>query len=149
MPRAGRKRLFHNEQVLRAHMELEREIQRITIPSITLHWTPWYQWREVELDARAGGVRVPDSPGVYEVRRADDTHRLTIGKATNLRQRVKQGLIRGKTRHSTGSRIRPSEDKDQLLVRWAITDRPAAVEEELHRLHVLQYGSLPEYTKQT
>ena len=50
-------------------------------------------------------VRVPQIPGVYEVRLDQNDERLTIGKASNLRMRVKQGLVKGMVPHSTGERI--------------------------------------------
>ncbi|MGH9861982.1 MAG: hypothetical protein ACRD35_01015, partial [Candidatus Acidiferrales bacterium] len=104
-----------------------------------------------QADARPGtGVKVPNrKPGVYEVKTFDAEERLTIGKASNLRQRVKQGLVKGKTKHSTGKRIGGAEDVSHLLVRWAETDRPAAVEEELHLRHIARFGRLPKYTKHT
>ena len=95
-----------------------------------------------------GGYRaVPTRSGVYEVRRADDEQRLTIGKATNLRQRIVRGLVKGKLPHSAGKRIRASERVSELLVRWAETDRPAAAEEELHRRQIQQFGRLAQYTR--
>jgi len=97
-----------------------------------------------------GGVIVPNrKAGVYEAKYVDDEQRLTIGKASDLRMRVKQGLVKGKTLHSAGKRIRANEDIRKVVVRWAITDRPAAVEEELHRRHRERFGRLPKYTQYT
>jgi len=125
--------------------------EEIRIPLICLKWSDWVPWNDLSLDARyEGGIRVPNGvPGVYEVRRADSEERLTIGKASNLRFRIKQGLIKGKTAHSTGENIRAHEDVHRLLVRWAQTDRPAAAEEDLHLKHRAKYGRLPNYTKHT
>ena len=86
---------------------------------------------------------MPTDPGCYEVRRDGAEVRLTIGRAANLRSRVKQGLVKGKFPHSTGTRIRAKEDVSKLLVRWAVTKRPAVVEEELHLRHREEYGRLP------
>src|SRR5437867_623504 len=82
------------------------------------------------------GAPVPNKrPGVYEARRREADERLTIGKAKDLRHRVKQGLIRGEAPHPSGAAIRAKEDLARVEVRWAITERPAAVEEELHQRH--------------
>ena len=126
---------------------LRREI--IHIPPIKLLWSDWFPWKLVGMAVRDGGVRVPDGPGVYEVRYVDAVERLTIGKASNLRMRVKQGLVKGKIPHSAGRRIRAYEDVSRIVLRWAETDRPAAVEEELHRRHLERFGRLPKYVRHT
>lgn len=133
----------------RGHDILPSEKQVIVLPKIVLEWTRWYRWEEVLSSARDGGIRVPDLPGVYEARRVGEDQRLTIGKAANLRMRVKQGLVKGKVRHSTGRKIRLQEKTESVVVRWASTDRPAAVEEELHRQHRERFGHLPVYTQHT
>ncbi len=127
------------------------ERQEIRIPEVTLGWSDWTVWDKIKIDARNNdGVAIPNKkPGIYEVRRRDAEIRLTIGKASDLRMRVRQGLVKGKTSHSSGDKIRASEDTSLLLVRWAETSRPAATEEELHRLHKIQFGHLPKYTKVT
>jgi hypothetical protein len=105
------------------------------------------------IDNRSGaGVFIPNhSPGVYEVKYADHDGdaRLHIGRAANLRMRIRQGLVKGATPHSTGRRIHQLEDVSQLVIRWAATERPGAAEEELHRLYRLAHGRLPKYTLQT
>lgn len=128
---------------------MERE--EIRIPLIVLEWSEWVAWDDLKVDARhGGGVKVPNQkPGVYEVKYADAEERLTIGKASNLRMRIKQGLVKGKARHSTGKRIRANEDVSRIVVRWAVTDRPAAVEEELHRRYRAKFGRLPKHVKHT
>lgn len=126
--------------------------QRIELGTVVLEWSPWHPWFDLAIDARTGGIQLPNGrPGVYEVRRAADSsgHRLTIGKASDLRFRVRQGLVKGKAKHSSGTRIRAVEDVERLEVRWAETERPAAVEEELHRQYKARFGTLPEYTKVT
>lgn len=125
------------------------EIQEIAIPTICLEWSDWKPWNDFKIDVRQGGVRIPKHPGVYEVKYMDSDERLTIGKTSDLNYRVKQALVKGQFPHSTGERIRESEDVEKLLIRWAVTDRPAAVEEELYRLYQEEYGRLPKYTIST
>lgn len=123
----------------------------INIPAVMLKWSDWVSWSDLMVDARGeSGVRVPNYiPGVYEVKYRDSEERLTIGETSNLRMRIKQGLVKGKTPHSSGSKIRTNEDVSRLVVRWAITDRPKAVEEELHRRHKSKFGKSPKYTERT
>jgi len=124
--------------------------QEIRIPLIVLEWSDWVAWDELLRDARrSGAVRVPNQPGVYEVALHGGKRKLTIGKASDLRRRVKQGLVKGKTPHSAGKRIRASEDTSRIVVRWAVAERPACVEEELHRLYRERFGVLPKYTEHT
>ena len=128
--------------------------QRIEIPPLTLIWSHFIPWDDLKLDSRSDprAVNVPAEPGVYEVYRTNDEEdapALHIGKTSNLRMRIKQGLVKGKVPHSTGKRIRKSEDTSILIVHWAVTDRPAAVEEELHRAHIEFHGDFPIYTKVT
>lgn len=125
--------------------------QHITIPPIKLVWTEWYSWETLLKDARTdkNAARLPDKPGVYEVKYVDQEKRLTIGKASSLRMRVKQALVKGKIPHSSGERIRAEEDLAQIVIRWAETARPAAVEEELHRQYFDLYGALPKHTRRT
>jgi len=125
--------------------------ESINIPPIILKWSDWVSWGDLIIDARGeDGVKVPNhEPGVYEVRYKNSEERLTIGKASDLRMRIKQGLVKGKAKHSSGSKIRTNEDVSRLVVRWAITNRPAAVEEELHRRYRIKFGELPKYTEHT
>jgi len=128
--------------------EMENEI--IEIPRIKLNWSEWHSWNALIEDARSGGIKIPNGiPGVYEVRYVESKERLTIGRASDLRMRIRQGLVKGKTKHSSGKTIRANEDVSRLFVRWAETDRPAAVEEELHRRYLSKFGELPKYTKHT
>jgi hypothetical protein len=54
-------------------------------------------------------VVVPNGiPRVYEARLAGAEERLTIGKASDLRMRIKQGLVKGETPHFTGDRFVPT-----------------------------------------
>ena len=129
----------------------EGEIQAIEIPLITLVWSPWFPWKDFEINLRysSKGVSVPGVPGVYEAKYRDHEERLTIGKASNLRMRVKQGLVKGKLPHPAGRKIRENEDLLKIVVRWATTDRPSCVEEELHERYRLKFGRLPKYTLHT
>ena len=126
----------------------------IKIPTINLIWSEWYKWDDLKLDARLienNGVNIPNKKsGVYEAKYENKNERLTIGKASDLRMRVRQGLIKGKVPHSTGERMKSQNlDFSKVVVRWAITDRPSATEEELHKKYVQKYGKLPEYVKRT
>lgn len=126
------------------------DIRLIEIPPITLDWSDWHLWENIASDATIpNSVTPPNKPGVYEVRLNGQDERLTIGKASNLRRRVKRGLVKGKLPHSSGQKIRADEDTAQIVVRWAETDRPAAVEEYLHRQYKDSFGQLPKYTKIT
>ena len=126
------------------------EIQEINIPQIHLEWSAWADWNEVMKDARSGGIRIPNGkPGVYEVRLLNDSERLTIGKSLDLRMRIRQGLVKGKTPHSAGKRIRDNENTAGIEIRWAETDRPCAAEEELHKQYFLHFGKWPKYTGHT
>jgi len=123
----------------------------IKIPEIVLNWSDWYNWNEFKLDSRSGkGVKVPNKvPGVYEAKLDGDTEYLTIGKSSDLRFRIKQGLVKGKIPHSAGEKIRQKEITTKIFVRWAKTDRPSAVEEELHRQYRRKFGRLPKYVDHT
>ena len=127
------------------------ETETIEIPPIQLVWSEWHAWEELQADARRrGGIQIPNkTSGVYEARYLDADERLTIGKASDLRMRVRQGMIKGKTKHSAGTRIRRNEDTARVVVRWAVTNRPAATEEQLHRMHAKRFGRLPKYVQHT
>jgi hypothetical protein len=127
------------------------ETQAIRIPEIELRWSDWIPWVTFKLDARSdpSAVTPPSEPGIYEARLVDEEHRLTIGKASDLRMRIKQGLVKGKVPHSTGVRLRAEEDTNSIVIRWATTDRPSAAEEELHKQHVTRFGALPKHTERT
>jgi hypothetical protein len=66
----------------------------LEIGTITLDWSDWAPWTALLADARGGaGVPIPNGqPGVYEVKRSDHAgdERLYIGKASDLRMRVRQ-----------------------------------------------------------
>lgn len=119
--------------------------QRILIPPIELCWSEWVSWDALKRDARNDpvAVSVPSASGVYEVRQAGEERRLTIGKASNLRMRIKQGLVKGKAQHSTGERIRRAENTGGIVVRWALTDSPSAVEEDFTSSMLRAAGACP------
>jgi hypothetical protein len=126
------------------------EMERLAPRAIELRWTEWHRWEDLAKDARQGGVRVPDgTPGVYEAKVEREKELLAIGKAADLRTRIKAGLITGSLRHEAGAKIRANEDLSKVRVRWALTDRPATAEEELHQQHVKRFGRLPKYTERT
>jgi hypothetical protein len=117
---------------------------------ISLRWSDWYYRNDRIKDARSGGIKIPNKrPGVYEVKLEASEERLTIGRASDLRMRIRQGLLRGKTPHSSGDRIRESEDLSNVVIRWAETAKPAAVEERLHMSYVEKHGRWPKYTHHT
>jgi excinuclease UvrABC nuclease subunit len=123
-------------------------IEKIKIPEIILKWSEWVNGDDLEKKYNEG-VKVPGKPGVYEAKYGDSDERLTIGKASDLRHRIKQGLVRGKTQHDAGYQIRNHENTSKIKVRWAETARPSCVEEHLHQEHVNKFGKLPKYTKST
>jgi hypothetical protein len=128
------------------------ETQTIVIPPVVLRWSAWHSWNTIAADARTtGGISIPHEPGIYEARHADvyTGERLQIGRASSLRFRVKGGLVKGGVPHSAGRSIRANEDVTGIVIRWAVTDRPAAVEEEVHKQYHRAFGILPMYTKHT
>jgi hypothetical protein len=128
------------------------KIQKLNIGEIKLNWSDWYEWEAIKIDGRKkNGIKIPNKKsGVYEVSyKHDNNKRLTIGKASDLRFRVRQALVKGRGKHSSGKKIRCNEDVTKLIVRWAVTARPAAAEEELHRIFKNKYGKLPDYVKHT
>lgn len=126
--------------------------QVLMIQEITLDWSKWYKWALFLLDARKdkeNAANPPEKPGIYEARIIGVNERLTIGKASNLRRRVKQGLVKGKVPHTSGDKIRKYENLNIVEVRWAETSRPAAAEEELHHRYVKRNAKMPKYTDHT
>jgi len=125
--------------------------EEINLSTIILEWSDWVPWNDLKIDARSPrGITIPDEPGVYEVKYIqDDDKRVDIGRTSSLRMRIKQGLIKGKSPHSTGERLRGQVDVSKLVVRWALTERPCAVEEELHIRYKKKFGKLPEHTMRT
>lgn len=143
-----------NESVRGEKYRMERERQKIKIPTITLEWKEWVTWDALQQST----AMVYKAPGVYEVKYKDATEparRLHIGKAGNtqsLRERIRK-MVHGGA-HSAGKDILahevPTVGAENIVVRWAVTDRPAAVEEELHNLYKKQFGGdLPRYDDHT
>lgn len=116
-----------------------------------MEWSEWFPWESFLRDARIDPdrIKVPSKPGVYEAKFINSEYRLTIGKASNLRMRVKQGLVKGKVPHSSGNKIREIEPKSNIVIRWALTDRPSCVEEDPHKKYLLEFGELPKFTLRT
>lgn len=124
---------------------LARYDKEVHIEPIVLEWSEWHSWRDVDQDVRKGGTVVPNKqPAVYEVKISEREERLAIGKARDLRMCVKQGLMRWKPGHPSGDEFRWRND---VVVRWAVTERPAAVVEELQIRHKGRFGELPKYTR--
>ncbi|MCY3542929.1 MAG: hypothetical protein OXH22_02645 [Chloroflexi bacterium] len=139
------------EESAKLGAKIDREIH---IEPIVLDWSEWHCWDDVARLVKDGGANVPHKSGVYEVRLESEDKRLTIGKASSLRMRVKQHLIKESGTHSAGRRIRGDIkgrklSASDIRIRWAATDRPAAVEEELHMRYKGKFGELPKYTKNT
>ena len=132
---------------------MPEEIEEIRVPPQTLDWSTWFPWKRLELHGSSEeGINVPPSPGIYEVKRTDQTQeRLHIGQTTNLRSRIMQQLLRGVS-HSTSYRIHHAfeegtEKKELLLVRWAETEYPCCVEEVLKKRYLERFGDSPEYSR--
>jgi hypothetical protein len=127
------------------------EIDTIIIPPIKLEWSEWIPWENIKKDGRKeDGISIPNKKsGVYEAKLIDKEERLTIGSTDDLRYRIRQCLVKGISQHSSGDEIRRKEDINKIVVRWAKTDKPRAVEEELHQRHVETFRYLPKYTKRT
>ena len=126
-------------------------IQNIEIPKIILNWSEWFDWDKLKYlrSTESIDIDIPENSGVYEARYKDLNERLTIGKTSNLRKRIIQGLVRGRLPHSSGIKIRNFEDLSRIEIRWAETDRPSCVEEELHKQYHKIFGGLPRHTKRT
>jgi hypothetical protein len=127
------------------------DVQYIEIPTIILDWSNLYTWSKFQRDARSDpdSITLPNAAGVYKPKLVGTEERLTIGKASNLRMRVKQGLVKSKVPHSSGDDFRSHEDLLKIVIRWAITDGPSEAEEELHSKHIEAFGRLPKYTDRT
>lgn len=120
----------------------ENSKEMIKIPPIQLEWSDWIPWS----DLVEGRVEPPNRPGVYKVKYKDAEELLFTGESSNLRRRIKY-LTRG--RFSIGKKICSEEDVSRIVLGWAVTNRPAAVEEELRLNHLNRFGRLPKYTRRT
>ena len=121
----------------------------LRIPPLVLEWVEWTRWTDLQLHTRGeGGVSIPTEPGVYEVCRKGRTGLLLIGMASNLRHRLKQALVKGKAPYGARKKLMKGERGrfHQVWIRWAITDRPAAAEEELFRRYRRRFGRQPKYS---
>lgn len=131
------------------------EMQTIKIEAV-LEWSDWHTWNKVKqsYEETGAGICPPDSSGVYEVRCAGEEMRLTIGMSGSFAKQTLKGRIRkfvvGTGEHSTRDRIKKDLGEtgmQRLVLRWATTDWPAAVEEYLKHEHYKRFGGLPRYTK--
>ena len=110
------------------------------------------RWDQFRIDMRSADAPNPSNEaGVYEVRESGSNEkRLYIGKASNLRMRVKQGLVGGQVPHTAGRAIEKALEERKLIdieVRWAPTERPAAAEEELHLAYRGIFKKWPKFVK--
>jgi len=116
-------------------------------------WHNWVPWDDIKksTNVRNKIVDIPESSGVYEVRRknaGNPNERLTIGCSANLRDRVQDELVKGdRTLHNRGPKIREKEDTSKIEVRWATTIYYYELELDLQRKYIEQFGALPEYDK--
>lgn len=125
------------------------EDEWIELGPIHVAWYAWERWEDIA-EHGVAIIGIPkNSSGIYEARIVGAKERLTIGRASDLRTRILHGLIRGSMPHPAGDKIRADEDLAQVEVRWALTSRPAAIEEELHQRHVERFGYLPKHTLRT
>ncbi|QKJ31332.1 hypothetical protein HQ865_16705 [Mucilaginibacter mali] len=106
----------------------------------------------VFLETGCGGYYKQKNPNVIpEVLKKNwvkHTHTLYIGKANNLRRRLKLYLDFGKGRpvsHQGGRYIWQLSHSDDLIVCWKILDSevPRSIEEELIRSFKSQFGDRP------
>ncbi len=125
--------------------------QVLEIPEIVLQWSHYERWEDIANppeDDRPLDLP-PAQPGVYEVTGKGEYRALYIGRARDLHDRITNALVKGTLPHHAGLKIRENENLADLEVRWAVTDRPAAAEEELHRQHREMFDCLPLYTSHT
>jgi excinuclease UvrABC nuclease subunit len=121
----------------------------VSLPKIKLNWSDWYSVDALKEDERKSKIKIPNHSGVYEVR-DEFENILHIGRASNLRHRIRQALVKGKSKHSTRERmLKDKVDFKKLKIRWAKTEYPNAVEEYLHKKHKKIFGVLPKYSKVT
>ncbi len=114
--------------------------------NIKLEWSKWHDFDSL----KNGEVKVPNVPGVYEVRSKDCKECLDIGKAKFLKRRFLNQFILNKGNHSTRDRMkRRGVVFNELKLRFAETENPSAVEEYLHKEHRKEFGDLPTHVKQT
>ena len=121
------------------------ETERIYLPDIKLEWSDWVRWDDLWVGVEKGVITLPfGRPGVYEAKCQDAEDRLTIGKARrDLGGAIESGLVDGATNH--GLRIRWNVRTSEIVVRWAVTECPAAAEESLLKRHDRKFGALPPY----
>ncbi|WP_372365047.1 hypothetical protein [Candidatus Uabimicrobium sp. HlEnr_7] len=122
--------------------------EQLSIPPIELTWSTWHNWNDLKQHLRKSKIKLPTSPGVYQVKLKKQKELLAVGKTMNLRSRVKQGLVVGSVSFSLGKKIRKNEKCSELVVRWAETNRISTVEETLHLKYKEDFGKFPKYTKQ-
>jgi excinuclease UvrABC nuclease subunit len=123
----------------------------IHITPIELSWSEWIPWESFLIRAgRDGSIQLPPEPGVYVVRRKKAIrkrpHAIYIGKAKNLRDRIRQQLVKG-GEHRASREIREYERLCMLEISFAETRFRAAVEEFLLYSYHRKHDGLPRYNK--
>jgi len=124
------------------------QVECLELPPIWLPWSCVEDWTDViGTGEHSDEILLPPAkPGVYEVKVRGEAEPIYIGKTLNLRRRIMEALIEGSMLHTAGQKMRENENFADLSVRWAVTDRPAAAEEELWRRHVEFWGRPPKYS---
>ena len=123
--------------------------ETIKIPEIILNWRELCLFEEIAKNVKEGGINVPNKPGVYKVL-DEKNETIQIGRSSNVRNRVKQGFVKGKTSHSTRKRmLNKKVNLQNLKIQWAETEWPNSVEEYLHKEFKKNYKRLPKFTKVT
>jgi len=127
----------------------EAGYDELEIGTIHLRWSYLEQWEDLAgTGEHAAEVSLPpDEPGVYEVYRRGQPAPIYIGQSANLKRRIMNAMIQGTAIHQAGRKMRENEKPSELSIRWAPTERPAAAEEELYRLHAQMWGTPPEHAR--
>lgn len=117
--------------------------QTIRIEPITLAWTRWHDWDSLRRRSNSvGGIAITQAGGVYEIRHTKSSEPIYIGCTNRLWRRLKV-LLRGK--HKPGFKILNSLRTNALKIRWAETQRPACIEEELLNRFQRRHRRLPRF----
>lgn len=95
---------------------------------------------------------VLNSSGIFAVRQRGLAERLLVGRAGDLRRRLKHALVESRRRRATDDELRTKEDLTRIEMRWALASAREApfipwaeIEAELLRRYVAQFGQWPKY----
>ena len=124
---------------------MEKDI--IFIPPFKIRWGCWVPWchlNDFVKKPRNKPGKIPDQPGVYEAKYIYSEERLHIGfTEKGLRKRI-QEMLKGKKDHSAGKRMADAGvDFKKVVVRWAVTRRPEAIEKALMIRHLSKFDRIP------